>query len=96
MMRHYLIFPVLSAALLAACTPPEKSSTAPTLDLPQSCGADELQSLVGKPQSALSSQDFAPGTRIIGPGDPVTADYRGDRLNIEIGPDGNIAKVACF
>ena len=95
-MRHFLIFPVLSAALLAACTPPEKNSTAPALDLPQSCGADELQGLVGQPQSALSSQEFAPATRIIGPEDPVTADYRGNRLNIEIGPDGNVAKVACY
>lgn len=95
-MRHYLIFPVLSAAFLAACTPSENSQTTPVLDLPQSCGAGELQGLVGQPQSAVSSQDFAPGTRIIGPEDPVTADYRGNRLNIEIGPDGNIAKVACF
>ncbi|RJE82876.1 I78 family peptidase inhibitor [Paracoccus onubensis] len=95
-MRHLLIFPLLSAAALAACTPPEESSTAPVLDLPQSCGADELQGLVGQPQSAVSSREFAPGTRIIGPEDPVTADYRGDRLNIEIGPDGNVAKVACF
>ncbi|PZP19422.1 MAG: hypothetical protein DI613_21395, partial [Kocuria rhizophila] len=30
------------------------------------------------------------------PGDAVTADFRPDRLNIETGTDGRIAKVGCY
>lgn len=95
-MRHSLIFPILSAAVLAACTPPPESPTGPTLDLPQNCGASELQDLIGQPESALSSRDFAPGTRIIGPEDAITADYNGSRLNIELGADGKVTKVDCY
>jgi len=36
------------------------------------------------------------GTRVIGPLDPVTMDYRANRLNFEIGQDGKIAKIACY
>lgn len=92
--RH--VFTILSALALTACTPAEENSTAPRLDLPQSCGAEELQGLVGQPKSALESHDFESGTRILGPEDAVTADYRANRLNIEIGPDGKVSKLACY
>ena len=41
-------------------------------------------------------QLFAAGTRIIGPTQAVTQDYRLSRLNFEIGKDGRIAKISCY
>lgn len=90
-----LILSLISGLALAACEPVPESS-APTLDLPQTCGAEELQELVGQPRSVLESREFPAGTRIIGPGDPVTADYRADRLNIEINSSDRIEKIGCF
>lgn len=78
--------------LLAACVvdepaiPPE----------PDACNAAALQGLVGQPAAAARAMELPAGTRIVGPGDPVTADFRPDRLNIEIGADGRVARVACF
>ncbi|WP_272848199.1 I78 family peptidase inhibitor [Paracoccus saliphilus] len=95
MMRGPLILSLMSGLALAACEPVPESST-PELDLPQNCGAEELQDLVGQPKSVLDSKDFPAGTRIIGPGDAVTADYRADRLNIEINRDDRIEKIGCF
>ncbi|RNF33608.1 I78 family peptidase inhibitor [Paracoccus methylarcula] len=94
-MRAPLILSLMSGLALAACEPAAES-TAPALDLPQNCGAEELQNLVGQPKSVLDSRDFPTGTRIIGPGDPVTADYRADRLNIEINSNDRIEKIGCY
>ncbi|RMC36580.1 I78 family peptidase inhibitor [Paracoccus alkanivorans] len=95
-MRRTLILPLISGLALAACEPETESSTAPTLDLPQNCGAEVLQDLVGQPKSALDSQKLPAGTRIIGPEDAVTADFRPDRLNIELNGDDRIEKIGCY
>lgn len=95
-MRTTLIFSFLAATSMAACTPAENDSTAPQLDLPQNCGAEKLQGLIGMSKTALENHEFEPGTRLIGPEDAITADYSPDRLNIEFGPDGNVSKVACY
>ena len=50
----------------------------------------------GQPAEVARTLQLPAGTRIINPGDPVTRDLRRDRLNIEIGADGNIARVACY
>lgn len=94
-MRAPLILSLMSGLALAACEPVPESS-APSLDLPQTCGAEDLQDLVGQPKSVLDAKKFPAGTRIVGPGDPVTADYRADRLNIEINSDDRIEKIGCF
>ena len=54
------------------------------------------QSHIGQPRTALSAMNFPLGTRVIGPEDMVTADFRPDRLNIEYGVNGRITKVSCF
>ena len=60
------------------------------------CRASGFQGLVGQPQSVLRTMMLPAGSRVIGPGDAVTADFRPDRLNIETGTDGRIAKVGCY
>lgn len=59
------------------------------------CGAGELQGLVGQPQAVLQTMRFSQLVRVIGYGMAVTMDFSPDRLNIEMGPDGRIARVWC-
>ena len=44
----------------------------------------------------LASMMLPAGTRVIGPGDAVTMDFRHDRLNLEIGESGRIERIACY
>ncbi len=78
---------------LAACI---ETAPAPAADDEDLCGAAALAGLVGQPAEVARTMQLPGGTRIINPGDPVTRDLRRDRLNIEIGADGNIARVACY
>ena len=82
------------ACNLAGCvpTPPPPSFETPPVD---SCGANELQSLVGQPDLVLQTLRFAAPTRIIRPGMAVTMDYAPGRLNIEINSEDRIRAVRC-
>ena len=91
-----LAFAALAGLTLAACEPVTDDGSQPVLDLPQECGAAGYQGLVGQPKAALDSMKFPLGTRVIGPEDAVTADYRPDRLNIEYSRAGLIEKVSCY
>lgn len=77
---------------LAACVPAEPDSP----QAPDTCPAASFQGLVGQPRAVLGQMLFPAGTRIIGAHDPVTADFNPARLNVEIGHNDRIAKVACY
>ena len=51
---------------------------------------------MGQPASVLQTMMLRAGTRVINPGDAVTMDFRADRMNIEIGTNGRIEKIACY
>lgn len=88
---------ILGAALaLAACKPQPAPLAQPALPAPQECGADGLQGLVGQPRAVINSMTLPPATRVLGPDSPVTADFRPDRLNIEIDNAGLIKRVSCY
>jgi len=94
----------LSATLaLAACsssiTPPD-TSLPPPLD----CGAGALMNKIGQPVTGSTAQDVRVGgspiatsgtVRVIAPGQPVTQDYRPDRLNLEVSDIGNLVRPTC-
>lgn len=84
-----------AAALLAACEPlPVPPATdAPTTD---ECGAQGYQGLIGQPRAALAAMTFPVGTRVIGPDDAVTSDFRPERLNIEYSRNDRIDKISCY
>lgn len=86
---------ILSATVLAACEPAYVAPPPPAPPADE-CGAAGYQGLIGQPRSALTAMNFPLGTRVIGPEDMVTADFRPDRLNIEYGANGRITKVSCF
>ena len=80
------------ACSLAGCIAPPPGFETPPVD---SCGAHELQSLVGQPALLLQTLRFAAPTRIIRPGMAVTMDYAPGRLNIELNSDDRIRAVHC-
>lgn len=83
---------ILAATALAACEPAYVAPPAPADD----CGAAGYQGLIGQPRASLTSMNFPLNTRVIGPEDMVTADFRPDRLNIEYGANDRITKVSCY
>ncbi|WP_347268037.1 I78 family peptidase inhibitor [Paracoccus sp. (in: a-proteobacteria)] len=91
MKKILALAPVLALAACVEAQPPEQPAV-----MPPTCGAEQYQGLVGQSQSVLRDMMLPAGTRVIGPRDPVTMDFRQDRLNFEIGADGRIARVGCF
>ena len=87
-MRGFFCAPL---ALASACM----AETPPVTVLPDSCGAETMQSFVGQPESVLMATSFAVPMRIIHPRDPVTMDLRPDRLNFDIDDNGIITRVRC-
>lgn len=81
--------------LLAACVESQPPAEPPAT-MPVTCPADEFKGLVGQSESVLRNMMLPAGTRVIGPRDPVTMDFRPDRMNFEIGVDGRIAKIGCY
>lgn len=90
-MRAFVLLPLLA---LAACVQP--ADVPPAEPKPDACKASGMQGLVGQPRSVLATMLLPAGSRVIGPGDAVTMDFSAERLNVEIGADGRIAKIACY
>lgn len=91
--RALLILPLL---VLAACDVPPPATPPATPDPSVQCKADDYKALIGQPKSVLTTMLLPAGTRVIGPGDAVTMDYRADRVNIELGASGRIEKISCY
>ncbi|PZO67277.1 MAG: hypothetical protein DI498_02735 [Paracoccus denitrificans] len=79
---------------LAACVEPTPPAQPP--DDADQCKASSYGGLIGQSQTVLKSMMLPAGSRVIGPNDAVTMDFRADRLNIEIGAGGRIEKIACY
>lgn len=64
------------------------------------CGAELLGGYIGRDADAATMTSIAKlvehdRIRTIRHGEAVTMDYRPDRLNVELGEDGRIARVRC-
>jgi hypothetical protein len=101
MESHVLRSPaLLLVGFLAACAPPPRSVDVilsppdATADL-SSCGATELQALIGSPVASLPVTGDWQVMRIIQPGDAVTADFSETRLNVEVDDEDLILKISC-
>lgn len=95
MTKTALLTALAASALLAACEPipTEPAQPEPAAD---ECGAAGYQGLIGQRREVLGQMTFPMNTRVIGPDDAVTADFRPERLNIEYGRNGRIEKVSCY
>ncbi|WP_420585685.1 I78 family peptidase inhibitor [Ruegeria sp.] len=94
-MRRF--FPVL--ALLAACaeTPPPEDIPLPPEAAPVDlafCLGDPFADSVGQPVSAIQAA-LPERSRVLGPDDIATQDYRIDRLNVFVDEAGIIQRLTC-
>ena len=90
---------VANAGALPAADPLKTEPPAPT-DALVHCGADKVQSYVGKDatptvRSEVAQKSGAANIRWITPEMMVTQDYRQDRLNVHLGTDNKIGSVNC-
>lgn len=73
-------------ALLAGCSAAATNGT--------TCNAGNWDEFVGQPETAVYG--LLANLRIVRSGEPVTKDFNPDRLNAEVGKDGNITRFACY
>lgn len=87
---------VAAPAEEAAEEPPvdQAQPAAPDTDVDDLCKASDYASLIGTNAAAVSLSADLPH-RIYKLGDPVTLDFRPDRLNIVTDADGVIVEVKC-
>lgn len=62
---------------------------------PDSCQMEAHRRLIGAEGAAIDRSTLPEGARVICHDCVVTMDYRADRLNIELGPDGRVASLRC-
>ncbi|GIK49544.1 MAG: hypothetical protein KJZ75_02680 [Hyphomonadaceae bacterium] len=99
---------ILSLAIFAAaCTsqPPtyrdletianQQQREAISRPAPDSCQMAAHQNLIGRSEAEIDRASLPEGARVICFNCPVTLDYRAERLNVELGPDGKVAKLYC-
>lgn len=91
-----LILMALPLVILAGCTEAQQPAAPGLPSGDDACGAKKFEGLVGQPKSVLDGMTLPEGTRVIGPNQPVTMDFRPDRLNIETGKDNRISRVGCY
>jgi Peptidase inhibitor I78 family len=88
-MMRYLCPAALIA--LSACTPlpPVDDGSADT------CGAGSWQNFLGAGVAEAQASGLPAATRIIRPGQAVTMDFQGDRLNVLLNDADRIVRAYC-
>lgn len=99
-MRHVVI--LSAAALAAACAqqPPAQSPAAPPPTVSAACDAAPAQSAVGQTQTAALVEDVrqksgAHLARVLRPGQAVTMEFSGDRVNVVVDAANKVTAVRC-
>ena len=59
------------------------------------CAARDHRALIGRPLDAIETASLPHPLRVYRAGNRVAGDYRPERLNLVLGPDGRVAKVRC-
>ncbi|MGQ0533801.1 MAG: I78 family peptidase inhibitor [Caulobacteraceae bacterium] len=62
---------------------------------PDTCQMAAHQSLIGTVGAEIDQTTLPPLTRVICHDCVVTMDYRADRLNIDLAPDGKVVRLHC-
>lgn len=62
---------------------------------PDTCQMATHQGLIGTDGAAVDLTSLPASARVICHDCAVTLDYRGDRLNVQLGPDGRVASLRC-
>jgi hypothetical protein len=96
-MKHLLS--IIALFSVGCTTISEPQQPAPP-QLAEPCSTDAVQNLVGKPGTPELAADAmkrvgARTVRWLRPGMPVTMDFRGDRLNIELDEQNRVVTLRC-
>jgi hypothetical protein len=85
------IYSILGLCLgLAAC------QEVPVEERPaESCGAEEMSHLMGLQRAQLENIAFSQPSRILGPDDAATMDFRGERVNFLLDDSGTVVRIYC-
>lgn len=87
------LFPML---LLAACAGAPGPAVVPGQGGdPAPCGADRMAAYIGQPVTALPGDEVPGPIRVIRPGDAVTEDLIGTRLNVVLDREDFITALTC-
>jgi hypothetical protein len=62
---------------------------------PDTCQMAAHQDLIGRVGAEIDQSTLPSGARVICHNCSVTMDYRADRLNIDLGPDGKVVRLHC-
>lgn len=62
---------------------------------PDTCEMAAHQTLIGQTGDAIDRTTLPAGARVICHDCAVTMDYRAERLNVLLGPDGKVASLRC-
>jgi hypothetical protein len=62
---------------------------------PDTCQMATHQGLIGTEGAAINPASLPAGARVICHDCVVTLDYRADRLNVQLDPDGQVASLRC-
>lgn len=93
----------LAALFMTACQTMPDPTDSPAPDYPvvdrtgegRECAAEQYQVLIGQRVSEVHTDSLPSPRRIYAHGDPVTMDYRPDRLNIVTDGRGVVISVRC-
>jgi hypothetical protein len=93
----------LAVVFVTACQTMPDENDSPTPDYPvvdrtgegRECAAEQFQVLVGQRASEVHTDSLPYPHRVYAHGDPVTMDYRPDRLNVVTDARGVVISVAC-
>lgn len=91
--------------LLGACAgmaPAQEDDAMPPAIPPaedDTCAAAGLADMIGAPreavEAALAERVAARTARVLAPGQPMTMDYRADRINVMLDDDGVVTRLTC-
>ena len=97
--RNFMLLPLLGVSL-AACAAKPMRTGGPLPPQLQACNADVVQDTVGKPATPERIEDIrvrsgSKVARVVRPGQAVTMDFRGDRVDIHVDAQDLIVSVSC-
>ncbi len=97
--RTFMLLPLLGVSLAACAAKPVRTG-GPLPPQRQACNADVVQDEVGKPATAerieaIRLHSGSQVVRVVRPGQVVTMDFRGDRVDIHVDAQDVIVAVSC-
>ena len=97
--RNFMLLPLLGVSLAACAAKPVRTG-GPLPPQRQACNPDVVQDEVGKPATAerieaIRERSGSKVVRVVRPGQAMTMDFRGDRVDIHVDAQDMIVALSC-